>query len=69
MLAGGRPVPPPRIGLGAPYLESWLDGAPQPAEPASSIVGPARLWAAVTALVAFGWLYIRRGLEAVILAS
>jgi membrane protease YdiL (CAAX protease family) len=43
-----------RIGLGAPYLESWLDGSPRPAEPASSIVGPALLWAAVTALVAFG---------------
>jgi membrane protease YdiL (CAAX protease family) len=43
-----------RIGLGAPYLESWLDGAPRPAEPPSSIVGPALAWAAVTALVAFG---------------
>jgi membrane protease YdiL (CAAX protease family) len=43
-----------RIGLGAPYLESWLDGAPRPAEPPSSIVGPALFWAAVTALVAFG---------------
>ena len=43
-----------RIGLGAPYLESWLDGAPRPAEPFSSIVGPALFWAAITALVAFG---------------
>jgi CAAX prenyl protease-like protein len=43
-----------RIGLGAPYLESWLDGAPRPAEPFSSIVRPALFWAAVTALVAFG---------------
>ncbi len=44
----------PKIGLGAPYLESWLDGAPRPAEPPSSIVGPALFWATVTALVAFG---------------
>jgi hypothetical protein len=43
-----------RIGLGAPYLESWLDGAPRPAEPLSSIVRPALFWATVTALVAFG---------------
>jgi hypothetical protein len=43
-----------RIGLGAPYLESWLDGAPRPAEPFSSIVRPALFWATVTALVAFG---------------
>jgi hypothetical protein len=43
-----------RIGLGAPFLESWLDGAPRPAEPLSSIVRPALVWAAVTALVAFG---------------
>jgi membrane protease YdiL (CAAX protease family) len=43
-----------RIGLGAPYLESWLDGAPRPAEPLSSIVRPALVWAVVTALVAFG---------------
>jgi len=43
-----------RLGLGAPYLESWLDGAPRPATPPSSIVGPALVWAAVTALVAFG---------------
>jgi membrane protease YdiL (CAAX protease family) len=43
-----------RIGLGAPYLESRLDGAPRPAEPLSSIVGPALFWAVVTALVAFG---------------
>ncbi len=43
-----------RIGLGAPYLESRLDGAPRPAEPLSSIVRPALFWAVVTALVAFG---------------
>jgi membrane protease YdiL (CAAX protease family) len=43
----------PKIGLGAPYLESWLDGAPRPAEPLSSIVWPALFWATVTALVAF----------------
>jgi hypothetical protein len=43
-----------RIGLGAPYLESRLDGAPRPAEPFRSIVGPALFWAAATALVAFG---------------
>jgi len=43
-----------KIGLGAPYLESWLDGAPRPAEPFSSIVKPALFWATVTALVAFG---------------
>jgi hypothetical protein len=42
-----------RIGLGAPYLESWLDGAPRPAEPFSSIVRPALVWATITALVAF----------------
>jgi len=42
-----------RIGLGAPYLESWLDGAPRPAQPFSSIVRPALFWAAVTALIAF----------------
>ena len=42
-----------KIGLGAPYLESWLDGAPRPAEPLSSIVWPALFWAAATALVAF----------------
>jgi hypothetical protein len=42
-----------RIGLGAPYLESWLDGAPRPAEPFSSIVRPALFWATVTAIVAF----------------
>jgi hypothetical protein len=42
-----------RIGLGAPYLESWLDGAPRPAEPFSSIVRPALFWATVTALIAF----------------
>lgn len=44
----------PKIGLGAPYLESWLDGAPRPAEPFSSIVWPALVWATVTALIAFG---------------
>jgi membrane protease YdiL (CAAX protease family) len=43
-----------RIGLGAPYLESRLDGGPRPAEPWSSIVRPALFWATVTALVAFG---------------
>ena len=43
-----------RIGLGAPYLESWLDGGPRPAEPWTSIVRPALFWATVTALVAFG---------------
>jgi hypothetical protein len=43
-----------RIGLGAPYLESRLDGAPPPAAPFSSIVGPALLWATITAGVAFG---------------
>jgi membrane protease YdiL (CAAX protease family) len=42
-----------RIGLGAPYLESWLDGAPRPAEPWTSIVKPALIWAAATALIAF----------------
>jgi membrane protease YdiL (CAAX protease family) len=42
-----------KIGLGAPYLESWLDGEPRPAEPFSSIVGPALFWATVTALIAF----------------
>ena len=42
-----------RIGLGAPYLENWLDGGPRPAEPWSSIVRPALFWATVTALVAF----------------
>ena len=44
----------PRIGLGAPYLESALDDAPRPAEPFSSIVRPAIVWATVTAIVAFG---------------
>jgi membrane protease YdiL (CAAX protease family) len=43
----------PKIGLGAPYLESWLDGAPRPARPISSIVRPALFWATVTALIAF----------------
>jgi Type II CAAX prenyl endopeptidase Rce1-like len=42
-----------KIGLGAPYLESWLDGAPRPAEPFSSIMRPALFWATVTALIAF----------------
>lgn len=42
-----------RIGLGAPYLESWLDGAPRPTEPFSSIVRPALFWATVTAVIAF----------------
>lgn len=44
----------PKIGLGAPYLQSWLDGAPRPAEPFSSIVRPALVWATVTAIIAFG---------------
>jgi membrane protease YdiL (CAAX protease family) len=42
-----------QIGLGAPFLESWLDKGPRPAEPWTSIVRPALFWAAVTALVAF----------------
>lgn len=42
-----------KIGLGAPYLEHRFDGAPAPAEPLSSIVRPAIVWAAVTALIAF----------------
>ena len=42
-----------KIGLGAPYLESWLDGAPPPARPLSSIVRPALFWATVTAIIAF----------------
>jgi len=41
-----------RIGLGAPYLESFLDGAPRPVAPLSSIVRPAIVWATVTALIA-----------------
>ena len=43
----------PKIGLGAPYLESWLDGAPRPTQPLSSIVWPALFWATVTAIIAF----------------
>src|SRR6516165_259239 len=43
-----------KIGLGAPYLESWLDGAPPPAQPLSSIFWPALFWATVTAIIAFG---------------
>jgi len=43
-----------RLGLGAPYLEHWLDGAPAPAEPLSSIVRPALVWAVAGALIAFG---------------
>jgi membrane protease YdiL (CAAX protease family) len=43
-----------KIGLGAPYLESWLDGAPRPAGPLSSIFWPALFWATVTAIIAFG---------------
>lgn len=43
-----------KIGLGAPYLESWLDGAPRPAQPLSSIFWPALFWATLTALIAFG---------------
>ena len=42
-----------KIGLGAPYLESWLDGTPAPAESFSSIVWPALYSAAVTAIIAF----------------
>lgn len=42
-----------KVGLGAPYLESRLDGAPPPARPLSSIVWPAIFWAVVTALIAF----------------
>jgi len=42
------------LGLGAPYLEHWLDGAPAPSAPARSIVWPAILWAILTALIAFG---------------
>jgi len=43
-----------KIGLGAPYLESWLDGAPRPVQPFSSIFLPALFWATVTAIIAFG---------------
>ena len=43
----------PRIGLGAPYLEHWFDGAPRPAQPLRNILWPAFFWAVVTALVAF----------------
>ena len=43
-----------KIGLGAPYLESWLDAAPRPTRPFSSIVWPALFWAMVTAIIAFG---------------
>jgi membrane protease YdiL (CAAX protease family) len=42
-----------KIGLGAPYFESWFDGAPRPAHPVSSIVLPALFWATVTAIIAF----------------
>ena len=46
-----------KIGLGAPYLETWIYGQPlswkeRPA-PVTSIVWPATFWAIVTALVAF----------------
>ena len=41
------------LGLGAPYLESWLDGAPRPARPLRSIFWPALFWATVTAIIAF----------------
>ena len=41
-----------RIGLGAPYLESWLEGAEPPPEPFPSIVRPAIVWATVTAAIA-----------------
>ena len=43
-----------KIGLGAPYLEGWRDGAPRPAQPLSSIVWPALFWATVTGIIAFG---------------
>ncbi len=43
----------PRIGLGAPYLQHWFDGAPRPAQPFRSIVWPAIFWAVLTAIVAF----------------
>ena len=43
-----------KIGLGAPYLESWFDGARRPAQRLSSIFWPALFWATVTALIAFG---------------
>jgi membrane protease YdiL (CAAX protease family) len=43
----------PKIGLGAPYLEHWLDDTPRPREPLSSIVGPAFFWAVATAIIAF----------------
>jgi hypothetical protein len=42
-----------KIGLGAPYLESWLDGASGPVQPFSSVVQPALFWAAATAIIAF----------------
>ena len=43
----------PRIGLGAPYLQHWLDDEPRPRQPFSSVVGPAFFWAVATALIAF----------------
>jgi membrane protease YdiL (CAAX protease family) len=43
----------PRIGLGAPYVQHWLDGGPRPGQRFSSIVGPALFWAVVTAIIAF----------------
>jgi membrane protease YdiL (CAAX protease family) len=42
-----------KIGLGAPHLEYWLDGASRPREPFSSILWPAFFWAMVTAVIAF----------------
>jgi len=42
-----------KIGLGAPYLENWLDDAPRHGQP-FSIVRPALFWATVTAIIAFG---------------
>lgn len=42
-----------KIGLGAPYLESWLGGAEPPARPIREIVRPAVFWAVATALAAF----------------
>jgi CAAX prenyl protease-like protein len=43
----------PEIGLGAPYLQHWLDDAPRPREPFLSVVGPAFSWAVATAIIAF----------------
>ncbi len=46
-----------KIGLGAPYLESWLQksqGAEAPTRPIGRIVRPAVFWAVAAAFVAFG---------------